>query len=77
MKKIISAVIGSALLFASTAQIASAGERTRHVKRTPQSTEQLQNSNAYVRAFDEPRWSSNYPAAYYTGGGAISAPAGR
>lgn len=75
MRKIVFAVVGSALLVASTAQIASAG--TRHVKRAPQATEQLQNSNAYVRSFDEPRWSSNYPASYYTGGGAISAPAGR
>lgn len=74
MKKVLFAVVGSALIVTSLTQLASAGERGRHAKRATAAQQLSQTeANAYLR-YQEQR--SSY-GGYYNGGGAISAPAGR
>lgn len=73
MRKIILALIGSALFAASTAQIAAAAEHHRGTKAHRATVnEQARNANAYVWTAPsaQPDW-SRYE------GGAVSAPAGR
>jgi hypothetical protein len=71
MRKIILALIGSALFAASTVPIATAAEHHRGAHRATVS-EQARNANAYVWTAPsaQPDW-SRYE------GGAVSAPAGR
>jgi hypothetical protein len=74
MRKTILTILGSALLAASTVQIAAAAEhqKVRKVYRAPAPViEEFRNSNAYWPApYAEPGW-SRYE------NGAMSAPAGR
>jgi hypothetical protein len=74
MRKTILTILGSALLVASTGQIAAAAEhhKARKVYREPAPlAEPFRNSNAYWPApYAEPDW-SRYE------NGAMSAPAGR
>ncbi len=74
MRKTILTVLGSALLAASTVQIAAAAEqyKVRKIHREPAPiSEQFRNSNAYWPApYAQPDW-SRYQ------NGAESAPAGR
>jgi hypothetical protein len=74
MRKTILTILGSALLAASTVQIAAAAEhhKARKVYRAPAPvTEEFRKSNAYWRAPSaDPSW-SRYE------NGAMSAPAGR
>jgi hypothetical protein len=80
MRKTILTILGSALLAASTVQIAAAAEhhQARKVVRAPvTSTERARNANAY--AWPPAAAQSQYEergASYYEGRG-ISAPAGR
>jgi hypothetical protein len=70
MRKTILAILGVALIGASTAQIAAASEHhARKTLRAPAPTaQQFRNAN------DSATWSAQ-PGGYYTGG--FSAPAGR
>ena len=74
MRKTILTILGSALLAASTVQIAAAAEhhKARKIYRAPAPvTEEFRNSNAYWPApYAQPDW-SRYQ------NGAESAPAGR
>jgi hypothetical protein len=73
MRKTILTILGTALLAASTVQVAAAAEhhRARKAERAPApASEQFRNSNAYVPAPSaQPDW-SRYE------NGAMSAPAG-
>jgi hypothetical protein len=75
MRKSILTILGSALLAASTVQIAAAAEhrKAQKVYRAPAPvTEEFRNSNAYWPAPSvDPGWMSRYE------NGAESAPAGR
>jgi len=74
MRKTILTVLASALIAATSVQIAAAAERhhPRNADRTTVSaTERFRNAN---NALPQPAESSGY-SAYYTGGG-MSAPAG-
>lgn len=73
MRKTILTILGSALLAASTVQIAAAAEhhRIRKVERAPApASEQLRNSNAYAPS----PWAQPDVSRYEYGAG--SAPAG-
>jgi hypothetical protein len=72
MRKTVLTILGSAVLAASVAQIATAAERHRgrNVDRAPAPvSEPFRNANAYASPWAQPDW-SRYQ------GGTISAPAG-
>ena len=75
MKKTVLTVLAAALMVASTAQFASAGER-HHVRKAVQApvSEHVRNANNFV-APAQPAYSYSY--SDYGDGHAISAPAGR
>ncbi len=82
MRKTILTVLGSALLAASTIQIAAAAERHRaHKPYRPQApvSEPFRNSNAYYPAPApvQPGWSQHYQDWSRYRNGAMSAPAGQ
>ncbi len=78
MRKTIFTLIGSALMAASATQFATAGDRhdARRVHGWVQPTlsQTVRDANAFT---DAPYYAGSRIAAYASGGGAISAPAGR
>ena len=69
MRKTILTILGSALLAASTVQIAAAAEhqKVRKIYRAPAPlTEDFRNSNAYWPApYAEPGWSRSQPSPHF------------